>query len=302
MNLWAEPAAAQSSGAASAGPARVRVRFSLRTSTPLRVGSPGAGAGWPELRCARTRLAGQPTVYLPGASLRGALRAVAARRLGCRCVEGAPSQASCLVCRTFGHGGLRGRVAVPDLLPVSPAEWLDALEAQARFGEAHGAEVPLDFEGAELVRANGVDLALEPGVPGAGAVAGEVVPAWSTFWGEVVLQGYQAWQLGLLALGLRALDRGEARLGGGRSRGRGRVTVRVQSLRHEQPLHAGDGAPRLWGELATPAEAARLGLRAERGMPEHAGYVVGLTRRFDLDAEAAAGWLDAAVASLGALP
>lgn len=297
---------------------RVVLRFSLTTVTPLRVSAGGPGAPWPEVRCARTRLAGQPSVYLPGAGLKGALRAVAARRLHCACAgSGGPARnvppagvadARCLVCRTFGRpdaegeGGLRARLRVPDLLPVTPGQWGDALEEAARFAEAHagtpGADLPLDLNGNEWARANAVAVDYAPGAPGAAPSAVETVPPWSSFFGEVVLHDFQAWQLGLVALGLRALDRGEARLGGARSQGRGRVAVKVLGLRFEQGLRAGNGVPCMLGELVSPAWAAAHDLLPEAPMPGSLGKPHGLYRRFELGAEAATAWLDAGLAAL----
>jgi CRISPR-associated RAMP protein (TIGR02581 family) len=221
---------------------RLLVAGRVRALTPVRVGAGRAVVGTatdaPIVRDAFDR------PYLPGASLRGALRAeierfVRAVRPECACNPTGPEEerclspraradihqrladhgtdgtgaalaaalveASCWVCRLFGSPWLASRVQVADL-PIDPATW----------------------PGRVAVR-SGVAIDRDTGTPRPGLQHDyEVVPAGAEFLCQVRVETDDPRLLGMLAVGLRELEAGRLTLGGGRGRGLGRVRLVVE--------------------------------------------------------------------------
>jgi len=178
--------------------------------------------------------------YIPGATLKGALRteverlvravrpARACNPVGAaaeRCVpaglpragtpaagEAASAAAAgtlpaetCWVCRLFGAPWLASRVQVADLA-IEPDSWL------GQFQVREGIAVDRDTDTGR--RGQGYDY--------------EVVPAGAAFGCRLRADTDDSRLLGMLALGLRALETGQVALGGGRSRGLGRVALAVE--------------------------------------------------------------------------
>jgi CRISPR-associated RAMP protein (TIGR02581 family) len=109
---------------------------------------------------------------------------------------------SCLACQIFGSPWLAAKVNVRDLL-VDNSLWA------GQFEQRNGVAIDRDTETA-------ADKKLYDF---------EVVPAGTRFRCEIVVENAEDWELGLLMLGLRQFERGEAALGGARSRGLGVVEV-----------------------------------------------------------------------------
>ncbi len=113
---------------------------------------------------------------------------------------------SCGVCRLFGHMRLRGRSAFTDLFPAG------AVPTEVRYGVAisrlsHAvAQGPFEME----VAVGGI------------------------FRGYLVLENYELWQLGLLAVALQAMNHGLLKLGYGKNRGFGKVKVSVPEVEIEE--------------------------------------------------------------------
>ena len=291
----------------------VRLRIETRTPLLIRSGDPGLEPG-PDLACVRTRHAvyGQ-TVYIPGSSLKGVLRSSAEaavrgqtlegvdgacdlfdRELGCgfRIQKEAKNadlstaeihRRHCLACRTFGSTAMRGRTSVRDHYPIDPD----------------------DPSGAHLERANltegrhGVAINRISGAAQRGALYDmEVVPAGSVFFGDVALQNYQAWQLGLLATAIDELNFGFAQLGSAKSRGLGVVEVGVQKVIHEQTRSAGK-TPVGVGACARPEEVDAYQLLPEQSLGAVEGTAHGLSLRFSLEGPAARELLEAGQRALG---
>lgn len=219
-----------------------RLRFSgvLTARTGLRIGigrdNDVAGRDLPVMRDA----SGRP--FIPGASFKGALRAQLEaalrglrdsvqeqRKLACyvmepqlRCIpdtlikfwrEGSTTRApqtlsrlvlenSCLICQTLGSTWLASHVAIRDLA-VDPALWFGQFEVR------QGVSLDRDTETAR----EGLLYNFE------------TVPAGTRFLLEIEADNLQPWQQGLLLLGLAPFMRGEASLGGARSRGLGQVIL-----------------------------------------------------------------------------
>lgn len=213
---------------------------------PLLVKAAHAGADptRPDVEFARTRGAGLDTVYLPGSSLKGALRTHCERiartvggegpdrrpRLSCNPLGGAPDgpgyscnrrlqslaergdsrrayRDSCFVCQLFGNQHEAAHLAVTDAYPTESPR----VEPRASVGvdRVYGSAAvgPLTYEAVTDGR----------------------------FQTEIVLHNFTLAQLGLLALALRDLGAGRLALGSGKSRGLGRVSVEVAALTIRYP-------------------------------------------------------------------
>jgi CRISPR/Cas system CSM-associated protein Csm3 (group 7 of RAMP superfamily) len=205
----------------------------------VRAGHGGVDPTRPDVEFARTRRAGLETVYLPGSSLKGALRAHCERiartvggegpdrrpRLSCNPLGGAPDgpgyscnrrlqgladrgdsrrayRDSCFVCQLFGNQHEAAHVAMADAYPSTAPR----VESRASVGvdRVYGsaATVPLTYE----------------------------VVSDGQFQTQLALHNFTLAQLGLLALALRDLADERLALGSGKSRGLGRVGAEVTAL------------------------------------------------------------------------
>jgi CRISPR/Cas system CSM-associated protein Csm3 (group 7 of RAMP superfamily) len=195
-----------------------------------------------ELEFVRSPRGGAETVYLPGSTLKGALRFQCERlartleapddrppRLACNPLselrEGAGASCSarlrretsqggehlfresCVVCQLFGNSALAARLRVSDAYPTEPArlEQRGGLAIDRVYGNAAGA--PFTYE-----------------VATAGA-----------FVAELTVHNFALAHLGLLALALRDLDEGRCAVGYGKSRGLGRLAVQVRAATVRYP-------------------------------------------------------------------
>jgi CRISPR-associated protein Csm3 len=292
----------------------------VETVTPLsiRAGETGLDPTSSDLACVRThhRIHGS-TVYVPGSSFKGVIRSSAEaqlrgrrfRHVGGELLDGACDpgdhrnscaqhkhgdtasihRANCVACRLFGSLSMRGRCAPRDFFPFKDATTLTEQEA------------------ANLARANKVELrhgVLIGRISGAveiGPFDQEMVPAGISFYGEIALQNYQAWQLGLLWMVIDELTEGFAQLGSSKTRGLGVVRVDVDSLIHEQRSSAED-RPMGVGELVDESTRRTYGLFGEERLPSGESSIRGLSRRFlASDPAAIARWRDAGLRALAGL-
>ena len=164
----------------------------------------------------------ETTVYLPGSSLKGTLRSYCERglrtvRLFCcdpftdsfcgdklqKEEDGAKRHnKSCAVCRIFGNTVLGGRFLVGDAYPTKETIQMANLTEQR--------------DGVAIDRLSGA-VAVAP-------FTLEVVTR-GKFEAQLVLENFELWQLGLLAIALRDLGSGLCPIGYGKSRGLGRMSV-----------------------------------------------------------------------------
>jgi CRISPR-associated RAMP protein (TIGR02581 family) len=228
--------------------------LSLAPTTPLLVKAGGLSPdpSLPDMQFVRTlRAPDGETIYIPGPSLKGVLRTYVEKIL--RTVKGnAPEGAcdpfadtacserlkdeerpatiyrlSCRACRLFGNTKLKGRIACLDAYPTGE------VETEVRHGVAISrlsqavAVGPFDME----VALSGV------------------------FGTRLLLENFEAWQLGLLALALRDINAGLVRIGFGKNRGFGEMAVRVEEVTlgfaMAPPSHE------VWGIGVLMAEAER---------------------------------------------
>lgn len=122
-------------------------------------------------------------------------------------------RASCGACRLFGHTRLKGRVAFSDFMPVGE------VKTETRYGVAisrlsHAvAQGPFEME-----------VAVE-----------------GTFGGLIMLENYELWQIGLLAMALSAMNHGFLKIGFGKNRGFGEVRVTVKKALVEEIASGEEG-------------------------------------------------------------
>jgi CRISPR-associated RAMP protein (TIGR02581 family) len=241
----------------------------------------------PDMSFVRTFRNGQETVYLPGSSLKGVLRAhcerlartVDSRRrqerhqgkpLTCDPLNERSScsgrlrengkewsgarkhMESCFLCRMFGNSGLASHFRITDAYPLR--------EPQLRTEERNSVAI-------DRVYGSAIHGAL---------FNYETVTAGS-FQTKLYLKNFTLAQLGLLSLALRDLSLERVRLGFAKSRGLGLVSARIDSLTLRYPLcnlegeklctlGSGErGADRLYGVGAFIKESADA--RDEYGYP-----------------------------------
>ncbi|RLC92542.1 MAG: CRISPR-associated RAMP protein [Chloroflexi bacterium] len=235
---------------------RLRLTGRLRLETALRVGSgltdELSGTDIAVVKDAQRR------PYIPGSSFKGALRAHIERLVrsvesefgsgkgACnpmrdeeRCIPSKPVDSrvsieqlrrnfennpsglddelyclSCRVCRVFGSPWLASKVLVKDLLLAEPELWFDR-----RYQVRHGVGIERDSETAS--RGLLYDY--------------EAVPAGTEFRWEIVIENADRERAedGLVIWGLREFANGRVRLGGGRSRGLGWVTLTFDEYAEE---------------------------------------------------------------------
>ncbi len=292
---------------------RAVLRLKLTTVTPLsiRAGDVGLDPSSSDLVCIRTRHAQRGrTVFVPGSGLKGVVRSSAeamlrgadiqnaacdpaAHRQNCGTYEperGEPDGAgvhkkTCLACRLFGSTAMKARCSVRDLFPF------EAVSGELSEEQERNRELANKVE----VRP-GVLIGRIEGSVKHGPFEQEMVPAGVSFWGDVALENFQAWQLGLLVATLQELDEGFLQLGSGKSKGLGVVRAEVLSLLHEQ--RAGAGVPSGVGALVAREEAERYGLLAEVLFPAAQGKRHGLMDRFLVAGDSLNAWKEAGLAGL----
>ncbi len=299
---------------------RALLRIKLTTVTPLliRAGDTGLSPTASDLSCVRTRhgMHGK-TVYVPGSSLKGVLRQTAEASLRSRdkgacnplehkiCCSGIirdkkqnppPEKiyaSHCLACRTFGSMALKGRAAVRDLFPWDDGseELLTKTEENRRLANA-----------VEVRHSVAIDRMT--GSVKHGPFDQEVVPAGVSFWGEIALENFQMWQLGLLIYALDEMNAGFACLGSSTTRGLGEVRTAIGSIVHEQSASDSLTQPAGVGVLASEGEKKAYCLFSEGPLPvDDPAVARGLFNRFTVADQARINaWRDGALESLRCLP
>jgi len=235
---------------------RLDLRLEARGPLLVKSGLESPDPSLPDMQFVRTWQGEGATVYIPGSSLKGVFRSFAERALRTAGVEvceplggggcGAKLKKeeedtariyrqSCMACKLFGHTRLRGRLSFTDFLPA------DGLRTEVRYGVAISrlsnavAQGPFEMET---------------------VVAG-------SFRGTLFLENFEAWQVGLVALCLRALEEGLLRVGFGKNRGFGRMGVIVEGVELEAVGGvAQDSLPGV-GYLAGEEMRRAYGLRAD---------------------------------------
>jgi len=199
------------------------------------------------------------TVYLPGSSLKGAVRSYCekiGRTVGLRVcnpltdascgrvlehkarrMSGAEIyQGLCPICRLFGHTVMASHVWFSDAYPTP-----GTIEAANDTGER-----------------DGVAIDRVSGAVAVGPFQLEVVTR-GAFQAQLTVRNFQLWQVGLLAVALRDVANGYVPLGFGKSRGLGKVALAYQGLEVSYPgqfgqAHGLDFGANLYGVTAFGVE------------------------------------------------
>jgi CRISPR/Cas system CSM-associated protein Csm3 (group 7 of RAMP superfamily) len=202
----------------------LRLNFSIALVSPLSIQERNADTMSRFVRAVHPE-ANKPTVYIPGATLKGALRSAAehvVRGAGLHCCDlerpclttgnagnttsntkrdgVAIYRALCPLCRIFGSKMMRSHLTVTDCFPAEP---LDPTENR---------------------RASNSDETIQ----------GE------TFYGTLSLRNFERWQVGLLALLLTRINLADVQIGGNRAAGMGCVQIRYHGLTAVYPGMAPD--------------------------------------------------------------
>jgi CRISPR-associated protein Csm3 len=297
---------------------RAVVHVKLSTVSPLliRAGDTGLDPSQADLCAVRTHHGhfGE-TVYIPGSSLKGVVRSAAEALVrldgnnngrdglgacdpldhktscGGRQKRGDQATAAvyaahCLACRTFGSTAMKGRISIRDLFPW-PGDGRELDVEQRRNAAKANA----------LEGRHGVAIDRIMGSVKIGPFDLEMVPAGVAFFGEIALENFQAWQLGMLACALDELRQGFAQLGSTKSRGLGVVRPTIERIVYEQTAQAGE-VPKGIGLLDSEAALRQYALKKDRDLPSAVGEVRGLSRRFVIEGESADKWLDSAITAM----
>jgi CRISPR-associated protein Csm3 len=216
---------------------QVTLTFTLSPTGPVLVKSgreAGADPTLVDMNFVRTRRPGfeQPTVFIPGSSLKGTLRSHTERVLRTVLGEGPDKccnpfddtsfcgkrlekekntatryRESCPACRIFGNTVLGGRLSVTDAYPP------DGVLAETNATEQR----------------DGVAIDRILGSVAQGPFTLEVVTR-GAFRAMLTLENFELWQVGLLAVALRDLGTGLCPIGFGKTRGLGRMAVTLEYL------------------------------------------------------------------------
>lgn len=245
----------------------------------IKAGDTGADPTRPDMEFVRTWKDGRQVVYLPGPSLKGVLRAHCERiartiegegqHLACdpirepcsdqleKDVTGAKAhKQSCFICQIFGNTSMAGHLRTADAYPVDP----EAVRVEERDGVA-------------------IDRVF--GSVAVGPFQLEVVTE-GQFKTHLHLKNFSLAQLGLLALALRDLKLGRVRVGFGKSRGLGQVTLTFDDLILRYPMaEIADGMVRMPGQepVAGVTQLAGVGLFLTNGTY---GYPTGQAEKIGL--------------------
>lgn len=212
----------------------------IRPAGPILIKSgreSGANPTLPAMNFVRTRhpITGEPTIYLPGSSLKGVIRSHCERIVRTSLGEGKDKvlfccdplkdgncgkqkakiedtaqqyKALCLVCRMFGHTVQASHFLAADAYPIIPMHTLPVRQNVAIDRLSGGVAVgPFDME----------------------------VTTIGEFHTRLTLFNFELWQVGLLALALRDITEGRVRLGFAKSRGLGEVRLHYTALEVAYP-------------------------------------------------------------------
>lgn len=252
----------------------VEILLAVRAEGPLLIKGPDAFVpDAPDMAFVRYPTEYGSAPFLPGSSLKGVLRSgveMLLRGLGeqaCRVTDPddrcKTADNRCRACLLFGSTEGASVVLVEDGLP-----WPPEAPANERVAAVQA------LEERRSLRA-GVGIDRQTGSVAVGPFDYEVLGG-VTFYPTIRLRNPKPWQAAALAAGLELLDHGVLRLGGGTTKGLGRVRVDARSVRllaleqayvHELVQAGGMAAPTRKGlflEYAAAGDPAVLGQWSER--------------------------------------
>lgn len=218
----------------------------------------GADPTLPSMNFVRTQhpQTGERTIYLPGSSLKGAVRSYVERIIRTVITQDDPK----ICCDPLGNESCGKRIdqknkGRPKDKPLSPSEEYQELCLACRiFGHtAHAGHFissdayPLQpIDGLQLRQ--GVAINRFSGGVGVGPFEMEVATS-GQFQVKFSIINFEIWQIGLLALALRDMAEGRLLIGFGKSRGLGQVNLHLTQLEIAYPgrFEESDFTQRLYG-------------------------------------------------------
>lgn len=234
--------------------------FRIKPVSPLliKTGKESFDPTRPDMEFIRTRTPFGEVPYLPGSSLKGVIRSYGERILrtlnlnccdvtlkegGCRKESEVMEERyrqHCYICRTFGSTSLSSRLRITDANP-----W--RLEAEDE--EIKKVVSSID-DYVPTSRRTSVRIDRQKGSAAGGALFETEVVTGGHFWGEISLANYQLWQLALLSLIFRDINRGLQRFGASKSRGLGRVSFQIERAQFQQYGQLATGGDKFCGVAA----------------------------------------------------
>ena len=211
--------------------AKITITISPAGPLLIKASDQGADPTKPDMEFVETYYAGNRSVYLPGSSLKGAIRAHCeriVRTLGgnvsacdpvkrdsrCRNLEENNSatlyKRTCTICQIFGSTNISARANITDAYPVDPSE-------------------------IKLEERNGVAIDRIFGSAVSGALFNFQVLTSGTFATTINLKNFTTAQLALIALAIRDFDEQRIGIGFAKSRGLGQVNMKVNKVEIHYP-------------------------------------------------------------------
>ena len=229
--------------------AKIKITISPVGPLLIKASDQGADPTKPDMEFVETYYAGDRSVYLPGSSLKGAIRAHCeriVRTVGgkvsacypekrdsrCRNLEEENSatlyKRTCTICKIFGSTNISARANITDAYPVDPSE----IKLEERNGVA-------------------IDRIFGSAVPGA-LFNFQVLTA-GTFTTTINLKNFTTVQLALIALAIRDFDEQRIGIGFAKSRGLGQVNMKVNKVEIRYPTAiVENGQVRMLGNPVDP--------------------------------------------------
>lgn len=197
----------------------------------IKASDQGADPTKPDMEFVETYHGGDRSVYLPGSSLKGAIRAHCerivrtvggkvttcdplSRNSECRKLEEKNSASlykkTCTICQIFGSTNISARANIADAYPVDPSE-------------------------IKLEERNGVAIDRIYGSAVGGALFNFQVMTDGAFTTKMQLKNFTTAQLALIALAIRDFDEQRIGIGFAKSRGLGQVNMKVNKVQIHYP-------------------------------------------------------------------
>ncbi len=240
----------------------IKLDLEITPRAPLLIksGTLSPNPSLPDMQFVRTMTAEGEKVFIPGSSLKGVFRSFSEKVLrtinpdwACEPFPSNPNycgrklneeedtakvyQLSCRACRIYGNTRLKGRLSFTDAFPNGE------VKTETRYGVAISR-----LTNAVAVGPFDMEVLVE-----------------GKFTTSLVLENFEVWQLGLVALTLQALNEGLVKVGFGKNRGLGEVSVQVKSAVIEMAKRSGINKTDVWGvgAFVTEEERKAYGLRPD---------------------------------------
>ncbi len=202
----------------------MKLDFKIKPRSPLLVksGTEPLDPSLPDMYFVRTATSQGEAIYIPGSSLKGVFRSFTEKilrtisksascdPLSSSCGKRLEKEEdavkiygeSCYVCKMYGNTKLKGRIRFSDAYPEG------GVKTEVRYGVAISRLTQGVAQG---------PFEMETVVEG-------------SFKGSLTLENFEAWQVGMIALVIRALNDGVLRVGYGKNRGFGEVEFSVGNV------------------------------------------------------------------------